>query len=527
MDLILRGGTVYDGTGSPPIQTDIAIKNYRIAAIGHDLTGSEIIDISGLSVAPGFIDTHCHSEFTLLADPRAEGKVIQGITTEINGNCGMSGGPLMGAALKQRESDLLSYGITERWESLGEFLHILEARGLVINYATLVGHGNIKASVMGYEDRKPTEPEMNLMRELLAAALHDGAIGLSTGLIYPPGIYSDTEELIELARYGNQVVPGFVYTSHMRSEGDYLLDAVQETLRIGRESGALVHISHIKTSGKENWHKIDACIDLMEEAIKEGIKVSCDRYPYTAGSTDLDAVFPKWMFEGGNNAELKRLNDERTLARLREELPQAPELWDTIIIASVDTAPNKWMEGLSVTEVGSRLNIHPIEACFSVLRDESLRVGAIFHSMSEENLVRFLSLPYAMMGSDSSVRGFDGPTVQGKPHPRGFGSIPRYFRLHGHGKNPLTDSVVPLEKLIHKLTGLPAEIFSLRDRGVIKEGAIADLVVFSPEDVFDNASYQEPFLRTDGIEYVLVNGKVVLSEGKTTSLRPGCVIRGN
>ena len=517
LDLVLFGGTVCDGTGSPPFQADIGIKGDRIVSVAlseqYEQRGEskQTLNISGLVVSPGFIDVHSHSEFTLLADPRAEGKLLQGITTEINGNCGLSAAPMLGDVIDQREADLKEHGIAERWGSFGEYFSILAARGPALNFATLVGHGNIRASVMGYLDRAPTGQEMLSMKRLLEDAVEAGALGLSTGLIYPPGIYSRPDEIEALATHGNALREGFVYASHMRSEGDRLLESIRETLEVGRSSGARVNISHLKASDKSNWHKAQEAIGLLEAARDEGIKVSCDRYPYTASSTDLDAVLPAWMYEGGAARELERLSSPEVRARLRRESPMDLDKAGVIVVSSVQSARGRWMEGLTLAAISERRGLDPLDVLCEVLVEEQLRVGAIFHVMSQENMRGFLALPYCMVGSDSSARSLDGPTAKGKPHPRGFGSFPRF----------ISSWEGPVEEAVRKATGLPAEVFGLEGRGVIKAGYFADLCVFDPQTLEDRASYEEPFKAPSGIRHVLVNGEICVQEGKCTGTRAG------
>lgn len=511
--LLLKGGAVYDGTGAGPFQADIGIRGDTIAFVGKGAGGERVIDLGGLSLCPGFIDTHGHSDFAVFTDNSHEGKVLQGVTTEINGNCGLSAAPLLGEALKQREKDL--EGVDGRWAGFREYFGLIEKRGLMVNLATLAGHGNIRASVMGYGDRRPGARDMEGMKGLLREAIEAGALGLSTGLIYPPGIYAETAELIELARHGRTVYPeGFIYASHMRSEGRKLIESVEEAIAIGREAGVRVHISHIKTAGKDNWHKIDRAIALIEEARKEGLSVTCDRYPYTAASTDLDSVLPAWVFEGGAGEELKRLKDPEARGRIKEELMREhpdTEYWERVSISTVSTEGNRWMEGRSIGEVAGRMGMDPVDALFSVLLDEGLRVDAVMHSMSEENLKRFLSLPYVMIGSDSTARPLSS---RGKPHPRGFGTFPRFLGRYAGD----------LGKAISKMTMLPARTFGLRGRGELREGFFADIVVFDPARVMDRATYEEPFQRPEGVHYVIVNGVPVLSEGRPTLMKPGRVL---
>ncbi len=521
LDILIKNALIFDGSGKEPFYGSIGIGGDKIAIVSKDpaesISAREIVNAKGLTVSPGFIDTHSHSEFTLLADSRAEGKVLQGITTEINGNCGLSAAPLRRDAYEQREPDLIELGISERWSTLNEYFSILEKRGLTINFATLVGHGNIRASVMGYGDRKPGKKEFIEMLYLLDESIEAGALGLSTGLIYPPGVFSETDEIIELTGSINKLI----YTTHMRSEGDRLEEAVMETLEIGKKSGIPVHISHIKTSGKRNWHKIDKVINMIDEARSEGIKVTADRYPYTAAATDLDAVLPSWTYEGGSDKELERLKDKKVRELIKADiLSQHPEreYWKGVIISSLNKEDRKWMEGKSINELSSLMNKDPFDVLFDLLFEERLRVGAIFFSMSEGNLLRFLSLPYVMIGSDSSARSFDGITRQGKPHPRGFGSFPRFLSRYGN--------TIGMTEAIHRITALPARTFSIKGRGIITEGYYADIVISDTEGLLDRATFDNPFQRPEGIHYVIINGKIAVRDGMLTGIKGGRILRG-
>ncbi|MGD0886667.1 MAG: D-aminoacylase [Thermodesulfovibrionales bacterium] len=523
-DLFIKNAKVYDGTGNEPFDADIVIVGDRIAAVSIPpgrYTGKArtTIEPGGFAVAPGFIDTHSHSEFTLLVDNRAEGKILQGVTTEINGNCGLSAAPLWGDALRNREADFEELAIKERWNTFGEYFSLLESRGLAINFASLVGHGNVRASAIGYDDRRPNKDEMDRMRVLLKGAVHEGAIGFSTGLIYPPGVYSETEELVMLA----QCISDRMYATHMRSEGDELLESIEETLKIGRETGISVHVSHIKTGGRENWRKIDNVISDIEKARNSGIRVTADRYPYTAASTDLDAVLPSWTYAGGAKEELRRLKDIQVRARIRSEvLAQHPmrEYWGSVSIASLNRESGKWMEGKTLSSIANVVGKEPVDFLLDILIEEKLRIGAIFHSMNEDNLKRFLSLPYTMIGSDSSARSSDGPTCKGKPHPRGFGTFPRFIGRYARDLKQMSISTA-----IHKVTMLPAETFGLKERGRIKTGYSADLVIFDEEKILDRASFEEPFVKPEGIYFVLVNGLPAVWEGSQTAMTGGRVLR--
>lgn len=522
-DLLIKDARIIDGSRKPSFIGSVGIRGEKIAAVG-DISESEAPDVfhaNGLAVSPGFIDIHSHSEFTLLADPRGEGKLMQGVTTEVSGNCGLSAGPLYEDYFERRKGDLSELGLELTWHSLGEFFGILENRGLSLNFATLIGHGNLRGSIVGYENRKPTAEEMERMKTLLREAMKAGGFGLSSGLIYPPGVYSETDELIELAKVVKEF--GGIYASHMRSEGDKLLEAISEAIRIGEEGGIPVQISHLKTGGERNWHKLEEAFELIEAAILRGVDVTADRYPYTASSTDLDAILPSWAYEGGVDAELKRLSDPDTRDRLKNEiLTQHPkdDYWETVMVAAVDTEKNRSFEGKTMAEVASEMKKGPCDALFDFLLEEKLRISAIYFSMSEENLRRILQRPYVMVGSDSSARAINGPTRLGKPHPRTFGSFPRVL-----SKFVREEKVLTLEDAIRKMTSLPARRIGLKDRGLIKEGAFADLVVFNPERIHDTASYTEPYAYPMGIRHVIVNGTFVVKDGAHTGAMPGKVLR--
>ncbi len=556
---LITNGLIFDGTFSEPYEADIGISSDKILFVDQKakVKADSIIDAKNMAVAPGFIDTHSHSEFTLLADPRAEGKIFQGITTEINGNCGLSAAPLYGEALHQREADMKEFGIRERWSTFHEYFRILKEKGIAVNFVTLAGHGNIRASVIGYKDKLPDNIEIKKMQTFLKKAISEGASGLSTGLIYPPGIYSKTEELIELCKVlsescnphtshlrpfvfpkppfdsplskgGNRGVRklngGFgIYTTHMRSEGDKLIESVEETIRIGTEAGIKIHISHIKTSGKENWNKVGRVISLMEESRKEGISLTCDAYPYTSSSTDLDTVLPAWVYSGGRERELKRLKDTRLRKKIKKQILDAHSLrnyWKKISISSVTKENNKWMEGRSIYDIASCRGKEPVDILFDILIEERLMVSAIFASMHEGNLKKFLSLPYCMIGTDSAARSFSGPTYRGKPHPRGFGSFARFL-----GKYVRNENLINMSEGIHKITMLPAQTFNIHKRGVIKRGAYADLVIFDPKKIIDRATFKNPFLKPGGIHYVFVNGVPALKEGHLTGSKSGKILR--
>lgn len=525
-DFLIKGGMVFDGSRNDacPRRADIGLEGDRIKAVGN-LSGAyadKVINAEGFCICPGFIDAHAHSEFTILADGRAEGKICQGITTEINGNCGLSAAPLYREALEQRLGEIKQLGIKERWSSFLEYFAFLNKKGIATNFSTLVGHGNIRASAAGYADRRVTAEEKHRMNGFLKDALDSGARGISTGLIYPPGVYSDTSEIIDLAKEAVKHNAG-IYATHMRSEGDKLLEAVDEAIKIGRDSKIPIHVSHLKTSGEKNWNKIQKVLEKIHNARQKGLVLTCDRYPYTAGGTDLDSVLPSWVYEGGRSEELKRLKNPKIQEQIKKEILQEhpdEDYWRNIIISSAGKKKNKWMEGKSLFEIGRLLNEASLELLFKILIEEDLRVDAIFFSMNEENLKSILKLPYSVIGSDSSARSFNGITAKGKPHPRGFGSFPRVLSRY-----VMEQGIISQEEAIYKMTGLPAKIFGLKRRGIIAEGFFADITVFDFNSIKDNASFDNPFQKPEGVHYVFVNGTPALWEGRLTGALPGRILK--
>ncbi|HIJ59986.1 MAG TPA: D-aminoacylase [Nitrospirae bacterium] len=511
-----------DGSGREPLKKNLFIKDKFINYLGDEKPQADVvIDAKGLVLTPGFIDTHGHSEFTLSADGRAQGKISQGVTTEINGNCGISAGPIYNDAVKQRASDFDELGL-KPWQSFEEFYKALSQRGFAINYATLCGQGNIRASVIGYQKGRADKTQMESMCNLLNEAISIGARGLSTGLIYPPGLFTETEELIELCKCMAKTNPNLLYVPHMRSETDFVIEAIEESIRICKESGVRLHISHLKTGGRANWHKIDKIIDLIENAKAEGLEITCDRYPYIASSTDLDTILPKWVFEGGIEEELKRLNSPDMVKKIKSELKREnPLIWDEILVSSVYYEPNKWMEGLTIKEITERQgNNDPIDSLIAIIIADKAKTGGIFFTMNEDNLKKFLSLPYMMIGSDSAVRNFDGITKKGKPHPRGFGSFVRFI-----GKYVRDEGLMTLQEAIRRITSLPAITFRIPKRGYLKEGYFADITLFDYSEIIDTADYKNPFHRAKGVKWVFVNGTPVYEDGEFTNKLTGMIIK--
>lgn len=521
-DLVIKNALIVDGTGDSSYHGDVAVTGDRISAVGISLSGRRVIDASGLVIAPGFVDIHSHSDYTILIDNRAENKIMQGVTCEVTGNCGYSAAPIGGSLLEERRSIYRDmFGLELDWKTLSEYISRVCTAGVAINVAPLVGHNTIRASVMGMENRQPTPPEMEKITEMLNSALDEGAFGLSAGLIYPPSCYSDVAELITLARLVSD--RNGVFTCHIRSEGSRLVEAIREMIEISMETGVSMQISHLKTSGKSNWSKLDTVFDLIETAQDKGCSITCDRYPYLASNTGLKSVLPNWAFEGGNEAELSRLRDPEIRKKLQEEIENnlpGSDFWDKIIISQVTTDENRHLEGKSVAEGARVVKKDIYNFLFDTLLVEKMQGEAIIFTMCEENLRRILSKPYVMIGSDSGGRAYDGVLTKGKPHPRAFGTFPMVL-----GRYVREEKLLTLQEAIRKMTSAPCQKMGISDRGVIRPGAWADLVIFDPQRIMDRSRYKNPFHKPDGIRYVLVNGQIAVSEGEYTSVLAGKILR--
>ncbi len=522
LDTLIKNAKIVDGSLKQAYAGDIGIAGDKIQEIG-DLSGREahdVLDAQGAIACPGFIDVHSHSDFSCLALGSSDSKVFQGVTTEVIGNCGLSSAPLAGACKEHLTDSYGNLGFDLDWSDLAEYRHKAESGGISVNLVPLIGHGNIRACIMGYEDRNPTAQELNAMKALLKKMLEQGAYGMSTGLIYPPGIFSTTEELIALGKVLEEHQG--IYASHMRSEGDRLLESIEETLTIGRQCGVPVQISHLKTAGTRNWHKLEKALALIADARAAGVEVHVDRYPYTAASTDLDSIFPSWAFAGGNEKEIQRLQDPATLARIRKEVMDAhpdAEYWQRVMVASVETERNRCWEGKTIAQIAEARQSHPFEALTQLLLEERLKVQAIFFSMSEDNLKEILKQPYTMIGSDSSSRAASGKMSAGKPHPRSYGTFPRVL-----AKFVQQERTISLEDAVHKMTLLPARSFRLPNRGLLAAGMIADIVLLDGGTVKDTADFQNPHQYPEGISWVFVNGAAVVRQGKHTGAKPGKVL---
>jgi len=509
-DLKIMGGWVFDGSGKEETYCDLGIIGDSITALGDlsESTAHTTLDAAGCIVCPGFIDAHSHSDTYLLLEPSAASKTYQGITTEICGNCGASAAPLNGDY--KMPSDWLDKDYAKPWSTVAEYRERFAEAQPAINVALLVGHNTLHAGICGYEPRAATPDEMKTMLKTLEQALDEGAIGLSSGLAYPPGSAVPREEIIELAaavaRHGG------LYTTHMRSESNGLLESIDEAIDIAERSGARLQISHLKASGESNWNKLDTAFEKIRNARKQ-IELGSDRYPYTAGCTDLDIVLPLWATYGGRDAILARLRDPETRNTIRAELMENPAgHWDNVMVGSTQFEPFK---GKYLPEVAESLRLNEVDALLHLVDSDDLKTGGIFFSMSEENMWQVLAEPYVSLGSDGSLRAPWGPLSHDHPHPRAYGSHTKFLRAAIDG------GTVPLAEAIYKMTGLPAEQFNLRQRGFIKEGYAADLAIFDPEKLKENTTYADPHQLSDGMRHVIVNGKITLENGKHTPLHGG------
>jgi N-acyl-D-amino-acid deacylase len=523
LDVLVRGGTVIDGTGGPARRADVAIEGDRIREVGllTRAAAARVIDAAGLIVTPGFVDMHSHADYVLPGLPTADSKVHQGFTLEVVGNCGQSPAPLAEACRQDAmgASGLVLPPLAWDWESFGSYLGRLREQGTSVNVAPLVGHGAVRMLAMGMRAAAPEPAEFRAMESAVRRAMDEGAVGVSTGLIYPPGVYADIAEIIALARVVGRA--GGLYASHIRGEGSTLLEAIGEAIEVGRRGDLPVEISHLKASGPPNWPKMARAIELIEAARAEGLDVTADMYPYPAGSTALNALLPDWAHAGGRPALLGRLGDPAERARLRAALDgpgRALETgWDRIVIATYP--PHPAYEGRSLEDVAAARRVDPAEALLDLLRDAGGEGEMILHGMSEDNVALGLRQPWVMIGSDGEGRAAEGPYASGKPHPRNYGTVPRFLGHYVRERR-----LVSLEAAVRKLTGLPAGKLGLPDRGIVRAGAFADLVVFDAERIAETSTFQAPHRYPEGIPWVLVNGEPVVADGRHTGARPGRVV---
>jgi N-acyl-D-amino-acid deacylase len=527
-DVIIRGGTVYDGTGRAPVKADVGIKGDRIAAVGKlsGATAPTIVDAKGLAVAPGFINMLSHSETSWFADSRSLSELLQGVTTQIFGEGSM--GPL-NDQMKQRRGSQGEQRYKIEWTTLAEYLKHLEKLGISQNVASFIGAATIRENVIGLEDKPPTPAQLDQMRELVRRDMEAGALGITTALIYPPAFFAKTEELIELCKVAAKYKGK--YTVHMRSEGDQLIEAIQETIRISREAGLPSEIYHLKASGEANWPKMDQAIKMIEDARKRGVKITANMYTYPAGGTGLDSCLPPWVFDGGREAGLKRLQDPATRQKVAEAVRTPSKEWenlyllsgspDRILLASFRNDSLKPLIGKTLAEVARMRGKDPVETIMDLLLEDRSRIGTIYFLMSEDNIKKQIRQPWVSFGSDAASIAAEGVFLRSAAHPRAYGNFARLL-----GKYVREEKVITLTEAVRRLTSLPATNLGFNDRGLLRKGMFADVVIFDPQTIGDRSTFENPHQYSVGVRDVFVNGTQVLKNGEHTGAKPGKALWG-
>ena len=528
-DVLIRNGTLVDGSGAPGVVSSLAVRDDRIAAVGAlpDATARLTIDAQGLTVAPGFVNMLSWADEPLLVDGRSQSDIRQGVTLEVFGE-GSSMGPLneqMKRELLAGQGDL-KYPIT--WTTLGEYLEGLERKGISTNIASFVGATTVRIHEIGYADREPTPDELERMKELVRQGMREGALGVGSSLIYAPAFYAKTPELIELSKAAGEF--GGMYISHMRSEGSRLLEAIDELIQIAREAGVPAEIYHFKAAGQENWDKTDAAIARVEAARREGLRITADVYTYPAGATGLNATMPPWVQEGGYDQWVARLKDPAIRARVMHEMRTPTQEWenffvgagpDGILLSGFKSESLKPLTGKTLTEVAAMRGKSPEETAIDLVIEDGSRVEAVYFLMSEDNLRKKIRLPWVSFASDSGSMAPEGVFLQSNPHPRAYGNFARLL-----GRYVRDAQLVPLEDAIRRLTSMPAENLKIKERGRLVEGYYADIVVFDAAAVQDHATFEKPHQYATGVVHVFVNGTQVLKDGEHTGAMPGRVVRG-
>lgn len=528
-DIIVRNGMVYDGSGAAPRRADVGITGDKVAAIG-DLSRSSAareIDARGLAVAPGFINMLSHSETSLIADYRSLGELRQGVTTQIFGESSM--GPMTD---EMKKASLASQGDIKYdipWTTLAEYLQYLEKRGISQNVASFIGAGTVRTNVIGLEDKPPTPEQLERMKELVRREMEAGALGVTTALIYAPNSFARTDELIELckvaARYRGK------YIAHIRSEANQLMEAVEETIRISREAGLPVEIYHLKASGEQNWPKMDAVIRRINQARRQGVRITADMYTYTAGATGLTSTMPPWVLDGGYEALYRRLQDPEMRKKIAAEMRRPTNEWenmfllpgslDRILLAGFRNEKLKPLTGKTLAEVSRMRGTDPTDTVMDLILEDRSRVGTVYFMMSEQNVRKQIAQPWVMFGSDAASMATEGAFLKSSTHPRAYGNFARLL-----GKYVREEKVITLQEAIRRLTGLPAATLELDRRGLLRPGYFADLVVFDPQTIADHATFEQPHQYATGVSHVIVNGVPVLRDGEHTSAKPGRALWG-
>ncbi|MBI3112862.1 MAG: D-aminoacylase [Ignavibacteriales bacterium] len=529
-DVVIRNGTLYDGSGTAPTVGDLAINGDRIEAIGkwENVRGKTEIDATGLAVAPGFINMLSWATESLIEDGKSQSDIRQGVTLEVFGE-GWSMGPLNDAMKKEMVEQQGDIKFPVEWTTLGEYLDYLEKRSIATNVASFVGATTVRIHELGFEDRPPNPEELERMRGLVKQAMEEGALGVGSSLIYAPAFYAKTPELIELCKVAASY--GGTYISHMRSEGNRLLEAVDELIVIAREANIPAEIYHLKAAGQPNWGKMDAVIQKVDAARAQGLKITADMYTYTAGATGLDAAMPPWVQEGGLKEWIKRLKDPAIRVRVKREMTTPTDAWENLYLAA-GSAKNvllvgfkqdslKYLTGKSLAEVAALRGKSVEETAMDLVIDDDTRVGTVYFLMSEENVAKQIALPWVGFGSDAESLAPEGAFLKSNPHPRGYGNFARLL-----GKYVREEKIIPLEEAVRRLTTLPAGNLGIKERGALVPGYYADVVVFDPNMIADHATFDKPHQYATGMVHVFVNGKQVLKEGEHTGTKPGRVVRG-
>ena len=530
VDVLIQNGTVYDGSGAPPYQGTVALKGDKIFYIGPPkfFTAKKIINATDKAVSPGFINMLSWGVETLIEEGKSQSDIRQGVTLEVFGE-GMSWGPLneeLKAYMKKNQGDI-KYDIN--WTTLGEYLQFLEDKGFSTNIASFIGATTLRINAVGYEDRKPNESELALMKNLVHQGMKEGAMGIGSSLIYAPAFYSSTEELIALCKVAAEY--DGLYISHMRSEGNKLLESVDELLTIADQSGIRAEIYHLKQSGKKNWHKLDQVIQKIDSARAKGLEITTDMYTYIAGATGLDASMPPWVQEGGLDQWIARLKDPAIRKKVIKEMKADTDQWenlmraaessDKLILVGFKNDSLKYLTGKTLTEVAKMRGKSPEETAIDLVIQDGSRVGTVYFLMTEENIKKQIKLPYMSFGSDAGTMSPEGVFSKSSTHPRAFGNFARLL-----GKYVREENVISLEEAIYKLTGLPASNLKIQKRGQLKNGYFADVVVFDPKEISDHATFENPMQYATGVEHVWVNGTHVLENGNHTGAYGGRFVKG-
>jgi len=529
-DIIIKGGTVYDGTGAEPKNVDVAVRGDRIAGIGDFKTAKAktVINATGLAIAPGFINMLSWSNESLIQDGHSQSEIRQGVTTEVMGE-GESMGPVNDRVREHLLHQQTDIKFDIQWNTLAEYLRYLETRGVSCNVASFIGATTIRENVIGFDDRAPTAQELDQMRELVRKEMEAGALGIGTSLIYPPAFYAKTEELIELCKVAAKYQGKYI--SHMRSEGNRLLEALDELIRISREAGIPAEVYHIKAAGQPNWGKIDNLLSRIEAAQKEGLKITADMYTYTAGGTGLDACLPPWTEDGGYPALFKRLRDLATREKIKGQVQTPSDEWENmylatggpehILLAAFKSEKLKPLTGKTLAEVAKMRRKDPIDTAMDLIAEDESRIGTIYFFISEDNIKKELAKPWISFGSDEASQAPEGVFLKSNPHPRAYGNFARVL-----GKYVRDEKVIPLAEAVRRLSALPATNLGLDHRGFIKEGMFADIVVFDPATISDRATFEKPHQYAVGVKHVFVNGVQVIKDGEHTGAKPGRALWG-